>query len=236
VGQSININRMSPVRIIGVVGHVKHWGLTGDKVWTQNQLYFPFYQITDDWMPVMHITTTFVVRTPLDPATVMPAIKKAVYEAGSDQPVYGVRTMQEIVSESMSSQRFPMMLLGAFAGLALLLASVGTYGVISYSVSQRVPEIGIRMALGAEKRGVFGMVVGQGLRLAFAGLVIGTVASLILARLLSSFSQLLDGVGASDPLTFAAVSVALTGVAALACYIPARRATSVDPMVALRYE
>jgi putative ABC transport system permease protein len=118
----------------------------------------------------------------------------------------------------------------------LLLASVGIYGVISYSVSQRVHEIGIRIALGANKRDVFRMVVGQGLALALAGLAIGVVAALILTRLLSSFSLLLYGVGGSDPLTFTTVSVMLILVAILACYIPARRAMRVDPMVALRYE
>ncbi len=177
-----------------------------------------------------------VVRTPLDAATVMPSIKKAVYAAGSDQPVYDVHAMQEIVSESMSSQRFPMILLGAFAGLALLLASVGIYGVISYSVSQRVHEIGIRMALGADRRDVFRMVVGQGLALALAGLAIGVVAALILTRMVSSFSLLLYGIGATDPLTFTTVSVILVLVAVLACYIPARRAMQVDPMAALRCE
>jgi ABC-type antimicrobial peptide transport system permease subunit len=136
----------------------------------------------------------------------------------------------------MSSQRFPMILLGAFAALALLLASVGIYGVISYSVTQRIQEIGIRMALGAAKRQIFQMVIGHGLRLAVAGLMTGTAVALILARLLSSFSHLLYGVGASDPVTFAGVSLVLIGAAILACYIPARRASRVDPMVALRYE
>jgi putative ABC transport system permease protein len=144
--------------------------------------------------------------------------------------------MQQIVSESMSSQRFPLILLGTFAGLALLLASIGIYGVISYSVTQRVHEIGIRLALGAEGRDVFRMVVGHGLRLALAGLAIGTTGALILTRLLPSFSRLLYGVGASDPATFVTIAVVLTAAAVLACYIPARRATRVDPMVALRYE
>jgi putative ABC transport system permease protein len=129
-----------------------------------------------------------------------------------------------------------MILLGAFAGLALLLASVGIYGVISYSVTQRTHEIGIRMTLGAEKRTVFRMVIVQGLRLALAGLAIGVIASLILTRVLSSFSHLLYGVGAGDPLTFLAVSLVLLVVVVSACYIPARRAMRVDPMTALRYE
>jgi putative ABC transport system permease protein len=144
--------------------------------------------------------------------------------------------MQQIVSESMSSRRFPMLLLGAFATLALVLAAVGIYGVISYSVAQRIHEIGIRMALGAEKQAIFRLVVGHGLRLALAGLAIGAAAALVLTRVLTSLSHLLYGVGTSDPATFVTISVVLTAVAVLACYIPARRATRVDPMVALRYE
>jgi putative ABC transport system permease protein len=144
--------------------------------------------------------------------------------------------MQEIASQSMSSQRFPMILLGAFAALALLLATVGIYGVISYSVTQRLHEIGVRMALGADKQSIFRMIIGQGLRLAAIGLILGAAATLALARTLLSFSGLLYGVGASDPLTFITVSLLLSGIAVLACYVPARRATRVDPMVALHYE
>jgi putative ABC transport system permease protein len=177
-----------------------------------------------------------MVRTSVDSATIIPAIKAAVYQAASDQPVYNVQTMQQFVSQSMSPQRFPMILLGAFAALALLLAAVGIYGVISYSVSQRVHEIGIRRALGAERWDVFRLVVGQGLRLVLVGLAIGTVAMLILSRLVSSFSNLLYGVGTNDPLTFIAVSLVLTTVSVLACYVPACRAAKVDPMVVLRHE
>jgi putative ABC transport system permease protein len=166
----------------------------------------------------------------------MPAVRNVVYGTGKDQPVYDVRTMQQIVWDSMLSQRLPMVLLAVFATLALLLASVGIYGVISYSVTQRVQEIGVRMALGAEKRQIVQMVIGQGLRMAVAGLTIGAGAALILTRLLLSFSRLLYGIGPSDPVTFATVSLVLTAVAVLACYVPARRAARVDPMVALRYE
>ena len=129
-----------------------------------------------------------------------------------------------------------MILLGAFAALALLLATLGIYGVISYSMSRRVREIGIRMALGAEKSDVLQIVIGQGIRLALTGVAIGAAAALILTRLLSSFSHLLYGIGASDPFTFVAVSLVLISAALLACYFPARRAATVDPMVALRYE
>jgi ABC-type antimicrobial peptide transport system permease subunit len=129
-----------------------------------------------------------------------------------------------------------MILLSGFAGLALLLASIGVYGVLSYSVALRTNEIGIRMTLGAEKRSVFRMVIAQGLRLALVGLAIGAITALILTRVLSSFSHLLYGVGAGDPLTFLAVSLVLLVVVVFACYIPARRAMCVDPMTALRYE
>jgi ABC-type antimicrobial peptide transport system permease subunit len=208
----------------------------GANRYIQNQIYASLYQLSDEWIANFYDGVTVTVRTQLDTATVIPAIKAAVYGTGSEQPVYSVRTMQDLVAQSMSAQRFPMTLLGAFAGLALLLASVGIYGVISYSVAQRVNEIGIRMALGAEKQNIFRMVVGHGLRLALAGLAIGAAAALILTRLLSSFSHLLYGVGTNDPLTFTAVSLLLAAVAVLACYVPARRATKVDPMVALRYE
>ena len=233
---SAGFSPVGPCRIVGVVGHVKQWALDDSSTYIQNLAYFPLYQDPDQWVPLNYPGTTIVVRTPLDAATVMPSIKKAVYVGGSDQPVYDVHAMREIVSESMSSQRFPLILLGTFAGLALLLASIGIYGVISYSVTQRVQEIGIRMALGAEKQTIFRSVVGHGLRLALAGLAIGTAVSLILTRLLTSFSHLLYGVGASDPATFVAISAVLTAVAMLACYIPARRAMRVDPIVALRYE
>jgi predicted permease len=227
-----------PCRIVGVVGHVRHWGLGNESSYTQAQAYYPLYQIPDQWVTGSEgfPTTTIIVRTPLPAAAVIPSIKNVLYGIGKDQPIYNVESMEEIASESMSAQRFPLILLGAFAVLALLLASVGIYGVISYSVTQRVHEIGIRMALGAEKQNVFRMVVGHGLRLALAGLTIGTVAALILTRVLSSFSHLLYGVGSNDPATFIAVGLVLTGVAILACYIPARRATRVDPIVALRYE
>jgi predicted permease len=222
-------------RVVGVVGHVEQYGLDG-AVSEKPQIYYSYYQLPDEAVPAFREEVTLVVRTPLDAAVVMPAIKSAVYQAGSDQPIYNIHTMQEFVSESMEGHRFPMVLLGTFAALALLLASVGIYGVISYSMTQRVREIGIRMALGAVKRDVLRMVIGQGLRLAVAGVAIGALASVVFARLLTSFSHLLYGVGPNDPLTLIAVSAVLISVALLACYLPARRAARVDPMVALRNE
>jgi ABC-type antimicrobial peptide transport system permease subunit len=219
-----------------VVAHVRHWALDDSDQYTQNQIYASFYQLLDNFVPAFVGDLTVTVRTPLDTAAIMPAIKAAVYGAGSDQPVYAVRTMQQIVKDSMSPQRFPMILLGAFAVLALLLASVGIYGVISYSMTQRLREIGIRMALGAVKRDVLRMVLGQGLRLTLGGVAVGVVAALVLTRVLLSFSHLLYGVSAGDPWTLIAVSLVLIGAALLACYIPARRAARLDPMMALRHE
>jgi putative ABC transport system permease protein len=164
------------------------------------------------------------------------AIKPVVYGVDSGQPIYNVRTMQEIVARSMTSERLIMTLLGAFAGLALLLATIGIYGVISYSMSRRAREIGIRMALGAEKKDVLRAVIKQGLRLAVTGVALGVMVAMILTRVLASFSHLLYGVRAEDPLTFLAVALVLIGAAVLASYIPARRAAKVDPIVALRYE
>jgi putative ABC transport system permease protein len=236
VDQRITILLWGSVQIIGVVGHVRHWSLGEINQLPQSEAYASFSELPDQWVRVFYESLTVIVRTTLDATAVMPAIRKVVYETGPDQPVYDVKTMQEILSGSMSSQRFPMTLLAAFALLALLLASVGIYGVISYSVTERVRETGIRIALGAEKSDIFRMIIGQGIRLALVGIGIGIGAALILTRLLSSFSHLLYGVTASDPATFIGVSLVLTAVSVLACYIPARRATRVDPMVALRYE
>jgi putative ABC transport system permease protein len=240
VGRAITIPhwgvaRNVAARIVGVVGHVEHYGLDGS-MGEKPQIYYSFYQLPDDAVPVFRGEVTLAVRTRLDAAAVIPAIGKAVYEAGSDQPVYNIRTMQELVSGSMGRQRLPMILLVAFAVLALLLAFVGTYGVISYSTARREHEIGIRMALGAGKRDILRMVVGQGFRLAFIGIGIGAVTALVLARALAGFSRLLYGVGASDPFSFLVTSLVLVGAVILACYVPARRSARLDPVSALRHE
>ncbi|HEX4783949.1 MAG TPA: ABC transporter permease [Candidatus Sulfotelmatobacter sp.] len=225
-----------PCAIVGVVNHVTYADLQDSGLANQYQAYYSLYQDPDQWVPFNYPDASIILRTPLDAATLIPAIKAAVYQDSSDQPIYSVQTMQQIISNSLSEQRFPMILLGAFAGLALLLASVGIYGMISYSVTQRVQEIGIRMALGADKTKVLRLFIGQELKLVLSGIAIGTIGALILTGTLRSFSHLLYGVGSQDPLTFAAVSIALIALAALAGYIPARRAANVDPMVALRYE
>ncbi len=154
-------------------------------------------------------------------------------EIDPGQPLYHVETLEQTLSESLAPRRFNMLLLGIFATIALTLAMIGIYGVMAFSVTQRTHEIGIRMALGAQKSDVLGMVVRQGLKLALIGVVIGIGGALVLTRFLSS---LLFGVEPTDPLTFVAVSLILCAVALVACYIPARRAAKLDPMVALKYE
>ncbi|MDQ3585380.1 MAG: FtsX-like permease family protein, partial [Acidobacteriota bacterium] len=175
----------------------------------------------------------FVVRAANDPASLIPAIRTRLWEINRTQPFYYVSTMEQLLSDSLKARRFSLTLLGSFAVLALLLAVIGIYGVMSFTTERRTHEIGVRMALGARESDVLRLIIGQGIRLAFVGVALGLVASFVAARLLTS---LLYGVSASDPLTFAGVAVLLAAVAFVASYIPARRATKVDPLVALRYE
>jgi predicted permease len=223
-----------PMEIVGIVGHVSHWGLDSDATArVRSQLYLPLSQVPDQFMKGMAASSTFVVRTGVDPLAMLPAVRGALLQAGHDQPVYGVRTMEQIVSASIAGRRFSMLLLGIFAGLALLLAAVGIYGVISYTVAQRTREIGIRMVLGAGRAEVLKVVVAQGMLPVLAGLAIGLAASFGLTRLMAG---MLYGVKAGDPVTLIGVALVLAAVALIATLVPARRATRVAPMVALRYE
>jgi putative ABC transport system permease protein len=174
-----------------------------------------------------------VARTAQDPSSVSGAVRGVVREMDRDLPVFRVTTMEQLVADSMAQRRFAMALLGIFAMIALILAAVGLYGVMAYSVSQRTHELGIRMALGARRGDVLRLVVGQGMVLAGAGLIVGVAAAFGLTRLMAA---LLYGVSATDPLIFGAIALLLLVVALTACYLPARRATKVDPLVALRYE
>jgi len=174
-----------------------------------------------------------VVKTDVEPTSLAAAVRKSVWELDKDQPVSDVRTMEEVLSASLARQRFTTLLLGVFAALAVLLAAVGIYGVMSYSMAQRTREIGIRMALGAQKRDVLKLAVGQGLKLVAIGVVIGLIGALALTRVMTS---LLFNVSATDPATLVTISLILVAVALLASYIPARRAAKVDPLIALRYE
>ncbi len=238
VGQTISFgfNPVGPCRIVGIVAHVRHWRIGAPANFTQSEAYFPLTQDPDRWVAANYADSTIVVRTSLSVSAVLPALRRAEYGTGPGQPIYDVRTMHDIVSESMAAQRLPLMLLTAFAALALALASVGIYGVMAYCVSERRREIGIRMALGAECPQISSMILGHGLQLAASGLAIGAVAALLLSHAMASFSSLLYGVSADDPLTYVAVAGILIGVAAVACIVPARRALAVDPVIALRCE
>jgi len=209
--------------IVGVVSDTKLYGLANP---ARLEVYVPLRQNAASEM-------TLLVKSGADPAALTSTIRDAVQSIDKDQPLFAISTMKELVSNSVATRRMTLILLGLFSGLALVLGAIGIYGVISYSVAQRTHEIGIRMALGAPRRDVFRLVVGQGLKLAAIGIAIGIAGALGLARLMSS---LLFGISATDFETFAGVSILLALVALLACYIPARRAMSVDPTVALRYE
>ena len=176
---------------------------------------------------------SFVVRTAADPLATLPAVRRAMLEAGNDQPVWRARTLDQIVSDSIADRHFSMLLLGVFAGVALVLAALGIYGVISYTVAQRTREIAIRMALGAARSDVLKAVAAQGMRPVLGGLAIGLVASYGLTRLMTG---MLYGVSAGDPVTLLGVALVLAGVALVATLVPARRATRVMPVVALRCE
>jgi len=197
------------------------------------EMYVPFMQTDDKFLPLFVNGASVIVRTKGAPASALGAIREEVSKLDSRQVMYDTMTMDEIVARSVRAQRFSMILLGAFAALALLLAAIGIYGVISYLVGQRVNEIGVRMALGAQQKDILRLVVGDGARLAFIGAAAGVLVALGVTRLMANQ---LYAVSATDPLTFAGVAALLVGVALFACYIPARRAMRVDPMVALRHE
>jgi ABC-type antimicrobial peptide transport system permease subunit len=173
------------------------------------------------------------MRSQQPPLALIEPIRQAIEQMNSEQVLYEVRAYDEVVASSIAAQRFSMVLLGTFAALALLLSSIGIYGVISYLVSQRTREFGIRIALGAQRRDILRMVLGHGANMALIGVALGLLGALGLTRLMSG---LLFGISATDPITFLVVACLLTLVALAACYIPARRATRVDPIVALRYE
>jgi len=235
IGKRIHLATFNvQAEIVGVAGHVKQWGLGADeKSAIEAQFYYPFMQLPDHIMRLAATGVAVVLRTKGDPAAVTGPVRKAVEEIDPREVIYNVQTMDEVVSNSFAARRFSMILLSVFAALALVLACVGIYGVISYLVGQRTHEIGVRVALGAQRGDILQLVLGHGAKMAFAGVVIGAAAALGLTRLMASQ---LFGVTAHDPLTFAGVAALLMLVAIAACYIPARRAMRVDPMVALRYE
>jgi predicted permease len=236
IGQHIFLqNKGGRAEIIGIVGHVKQWGLdTDDTESLRAQLYFSYMQLPDQAMDASSWsgTAALVRYDPRTPA-IADELRIAVRKLSSGHVMYAAQTMDEIIFSSLATRRVAMILLGVFAALALGLASLGIYGVISYLVGQRTQEIGVRLALGAKRVDVLRLILGEGMRMAALGLAAGLLASLGLTRLMAG---LLFGVSATDPLTFVSVAALLAIVALAACYIPARRAMRVDPIVALRYE
>ena len=221
--KSLEESKNKPSEIIGVVGDVRQMGLDTP---AEPTVYWPHPELALSEL-------TFVVRTANEPLALVSAVRNELQQMDPEQPMAAVSTMDQLLAGTLSRSRFTMMVLGVFAAVALILACVGIYGVIAYSVTQRTQEFGIRMALGANRRDVFRLVLGQGTRLTLLGIGLGIVAALIVTRLMAT---LLFGISATDPLTFVAVALLLALVAIAACYIPARRATHVDPIVALRYE
>jgi len=210
-------------RVVGVVGNVRHGALEQE---ASLEMYLPVAQNGSGSMDL-------VIRARMPMETLVPMVRAALGSVDPNLPSTDFQPLQQLVDQAVSPRRFVTVLLAGFSFLALVLASLGIYGVISYSVNQRTNEIGIRIALGAQTPAVLKLILGQGVKLALIGLGIGLGAAFVLSRVLST---LLFGVEATDPMTFAGIALLLTCVALLACYIPARRATKVDPMVALRYE
>jgi predicted permease len=220
--------------IVGVVGHVRQWGLDSDDTQPlRAQVYIPCMQMPDAYMAMVPSGIGIVARAANNTAGLLDSIRATSRQMSGQQVIYGAQTMDQIISDSLAARRFSMILLGIFAALALLLSSVGIYGVISYLVGQRTQEIGIRVALGARRWDVLRLVLNHSVKMAVLGVLIGVAASLALTRLMD---KMLYGVSATDPITFLAVAIVLTFVALAASYIPARRAMRVDPIVALRYE
>jgi putative ABC transport system permease protein len=222
---NLTISNPAPIprEVVGVVGDVRDLGLDAE---AKPEIYAPYLQETVSYMALM-------IKANTDPAGLAAGVRGQVLAIDKDQPISATQGMEQIIKESVAGRQFNMMLFAIFAAVALLLAAVGIYGVMAYSVTQRTHEIGIRMALGANHKDVLRLIVGQGMTMAFVGVGLGLGVALALTRVMSS---LLYEVSATDPATFAAISSLLAAVALLACYIPARRAMSVDPMVALRYE
>jgi predicted permease len=235
IGRRIQSNNFAgPAQIVGVVGHVKQWGLDlDDTEKLRAQFYIPCMQMSDTFIAMQPSGSAMIVRSDNAGAGLLDSIRNVSQQISSAQVIFGAQSMEAVIADSLAGRRFSMILFGAFAILALLLASVGIYGVISYVVGQRTHEIGIRMALGACRSDILRLILRGAGKLTLIGIAVGLISALILTRLMA---RLLYGIGPSDPLTFIAVPVILISVALLACYLPARRATRVDPMVALRYE
>jgi predicted permease len=223
-----------PVQVVGVVGHVRHWGLAGDELSrVQNQCYYPLAQVPDRLVRIFSSFLSIAIRTNVPPQNIVETLERQARGASGDQSLYEVRTMEQLASGSLAQQRFLLFLFAIFSALALLLACVGIYSVLAYLMSQRIPEIGVRLALGANSSDIMKLVLGESLGIILAGIAIGLLSSLATVRVLE---RLVPNVHTVPGSIFAVIVPVLITVALLASYIPARRAAKVDPMVALRYE
>jgi predicted permease len=223
-----------PVRVVGVVGHVRHWGLAGDdQAKVRAQFYYPFAQVPDSLVRRWSELMSLAIRTTIPPLSVVEPLRHAVRGPTGDQVLYEVRTMEQLVAASLAQQRFLMLLFGVFAVLALTLACIGVYGVLAYLTRQRIPEFGVRMALGASTWNVMWLVFRQSLGMIVVGLGLGIAAALAAGRVLE---HLLPGVRPGDPLAFATMVLVLLVAALFASFIPAQRASRIDPVNALRQE
>ena len=235
IGKHINLTQFNiQAEIVGIVGHVKQYALDADPPGAiQAQFFYPFMQTPEKIMPLTAKSVAVVLRTHGDPTTIMGPVREAVKKMDPRDVIYDVKTMDDVIATSYAARRLTMILLTGFAAMAIMLACVGIYGVISYMVGQRTQEIGIRMALGAQRRDILVLVLGEGTRMALIGAGLGTAASLLLTRLMA---KQLFGVSAHDPLTYASVALVLMLVAIAACFVPARRAVRMDPVESLRCE
>jgi len=222
----LHSNGTSWCQIVGIVGDVRQMGLNEPP---RQEMYFPYWQAEKNWMTPRDLA----IRTAGDPMALVTSVKSAIASIDHDQPISNIQPMDQWLDEEVASRQIQTTLLGSFAALALILACVGIYGVLAYVVTQRTPEIGLRVALGADSGSIFAAVARQGMSLAGIGIALGLAASLALSSLLQS---LLFDVKPTNPATYLSASVVFTLVALLACYVPARRASKVDPLVALRYE
>jgi predicted permease len=223
-----------PLRVVGIVAHVRHWGPAGDdQARVRAQLYYPFAQLPDRYLRRWSELMSIAARTGIPPLNAVESLRREVRGTGGDQVLYEVRTMEQIAGATLARQRFLLLLFGTFAGLALLLACIGIYGVLAYVTSRRIPEIGIRMALGATAGDCMRLVLRQSLGMIFAGAGIGVAAAFGAVRVLERF---VDGVRSTDPLAFALMLSVLFAAALFASYLPARRAGRIDPVIALRQD
>ena len=228
IGKHVHLLQFNvQAEIIGVVGHIKQWGPGADaKSAVEAQFFYPFMQMPEKLMPMAAGGVAVVLRTAGDPGAAMQQVRRAVEQMDARQSIYRVQTMEQVIADSLSARRLSMVLLAVFAALALVLSCIGIYGVISYAVGQRTHEIGVRMALGAQRQDVIRMVLGEGAKMALLGVAAGVAGALGLTRLMAAQ---LFGVTPHDPVTFAAVAVLLALVAMFACYLAARRAVRIDP-------